>query len=82
MESKIAANDLRVKAPAGSSPALSARATETCTVNPPARIMTEKDARRGRAWVKKMRKKGYRVEFVGDETNKDILRTGRLRASI
>ena len=45
-------------------------------------IMTEKDARRGRKWVKKMRKKGYRVEHVGDETNKDILRTGRLRALI
>ena len=36
--------------------------------------MTEKDAKRGRKWVKKMRKKGYRVEFVGDETNKDLLK--------
>ena len=39
-------------------------------------IMTEKDAKRGRRWVKRMRKKGCRVEFVGDETNKDLLKTG------
>ena len=62
--SEATANRLRDKTCEGSNPSSSAK------------IMTEKDARRGRRWVKKMRKKGYRVEYVGDETNKDILKIG------
>ena len=64
MASRATANRLQGNTSAGSSPASSAK------------IMTEKDARRGRRWVKKARKKGYRVENVGDETNKDILKRG------
>ena len=62
MASETTANRLQGKTSEGSNPSSSAK------------IMTEKDARRGRKWVKKARKKGYRIEYVGDETNKDIYR--------